>query len=59
MNNQLYDLREAAQYLKLSTHGVRHALRNGHLDKLQPRPKAKIRFTQAMLDAYLSGNITN
>lgn len=51
----LYDLKTAAQYLKLSTHGVRYALRSGHLNKLQPRPGSKIRFTQAMLDEYLSG----
>jgi len=51
----LYDLKSAALYLKLSTHGVRYALRSGHLNKLQPRPGSKIRFTQAMLDEYLSG----
>jgi excisionase family DNA binding protein len=51
----LYDISEAAQYLKLSTHGVRYALRSGHLNKLQPRPGSKIRFTQAMLDEYLTG----
>jgi len=51
----LYDLKAAALYLKLSTHGVRYALRSGHLNKLQPRPGSKIRFTQAMLDEYLSG----
>jgi hypothetical protein len=55
---QLMDLQTAANYIGLSPSGIRRAIRMGKLPKLQPYPRAKLRFTQKMLDDYLRGTST-